>query len=634
MPQLGRFDYTVQTALGLAVSGGSVAVYREGATINGNQSGVTPLAVTVRHAGKIVTGDTVFINTVTGIGYLATRTSATVITLSGFGGTLSLTGGDRLTPSGSKPTLYSDDQGGSTTGNPLTTSASGRVSCWMNTGAYDFVVSGGGATTTAFVGQVTVGESPAVVYSGELDSASAVAHVEDTVELISTAGGKLKSFRNLGTEKAAIDKDGTGVFPRIGQLSTATTGGALRIVDGNVFPLTVAGVQAALDECEAVGGGTVVVPAAAGIVVTSTSVKVGNRVRLMGWGAYGSAATFVASASTNVPAMVENKTQDGTQQYAYVEHIAIDGQKATGATVTAGLHLKSIYLGSRLKDVRVTGCSGNGMLIEGGLAAVGLGQMIWDNLSVTACNDHNILITGPVIQIVGNLLGVESAAAGKAQIKITNATAAASFGHVFSGVKFEGTAAYDGLWLDGCSNVTVIGIADHGNSSANNLIKITGTTTGSDGAFGSGGHVFQGILANLTTIIDDQVSGVTVGNAQGRFVQFYVCPKQVQSAGNDLYTGQIVGLQYQRQGIDIAAAATITPGNGNFFVVSGNTNITSVTAAARDKGRIIVLQFSGTPTFTDGSNLKLAGNLVATADDTISLVCDGTNWIEMARSVN
>ena len=37
---------------------------------------------------------------------------------------------------------------------------------------------------------------------------------------------------------------------------------------------------------------------------------------------------------------------------------------------------------------------------------------------------------------------------------------------------------------------------------------------------------------------------------------------------------------------------------------------------------------------TDGSNLKLAGNFVTTADDVITLVCDGTNWFEMSRSVN
>jgi len=83
----------------------------------------------------------------------------------------------------------------------------------------------------------------------------------------------------------------------------------------------------------------------------------------------------------------------------------------------------------------------------------------------------------------------------------------------------------------------------------------------------------------------------------------------------------------------VASAATTTlPDAGTFFTISGVTTITSVAASWAD--REIVLMFSGVLTLTDGSNLKLAGNLVTTADDTITLISDGTNWIETARSVN
>lgn len=163
MAQLGRFDYFVQSTLGLAIAGVSVAVYREGTTVSGNQSGVSPTTFTVRHRGKIATGDTVFVNTTTGTTYAATVVSATSITLSGYVGTLALSNGDRITPSNSQPTLYSDDQGGATTSNPLTSSSTGRVSCWLPPFVYDFVVSGGGATTTAFTSQVIP-----VIYDGQL----------------------------------------------------------------------------------------------------------------------------------------------------------------------------------------------------------------------------------------------------------------------------------------------------------------------------------------------------------------------------------------------------------------------------------------------------------------------------------
>lgn len=83
----------------------------------------------------------------------------------------------------------------------------------------------------------------------------------------------------------------------------------------------------------------------------------------------------------------------------------------------------------------------------------------------------------------------------------------------------------------------------------------------------------------------------------------------------------------------VASATTITlPLEGDVVSVTGTTNITSVTASY--VGRRVTLIFAGALTFTDGSNLKLAGNLVTTADDTITLVSDGTNWVEVARSVN
>lgn len=77
-----------------------------------------------------------------------------------------------------------------------------------------------------------------------------------------------------------------------------------------------------------------------------------------------------------------------------------------------------------------------------------------------------------------------------------------------------------------------------------------------------------------------------------------------------------------------AAIQVIAP----FSFVSGTTTITSITAGSA--GREITLKFTGALTFTDGAGLVLAGNFVTTADDSISLVSDGTNWVEKSRSVN
>lgn len=83
------------------------------------------------------------------------------------------------------------------------------------------------------------------------------------------------------------------------------------------------------------------------------------------------------------------------------------------------------------------------------------------------------------------------------------------------------------------------------------------------------------------------------------------------------------------------AGAELSLSEGNIFFISGTNNITSIASASTWLGRSIKLMFGGILTFTDGSNLKLAGNFVTTADDTITITSyDGTNWYEDTRSVN
>jgi hypothetical protein len=82
----------------------------------------------------------------------------------------------------------------------------------------------------------------------------------------------------------------------------------------------------------------------------------------------------------------------------------------------------------------------------------------------------------------------------------------------------------------------------------------------------------------------------------------------------------------------VASAANIDVSTYSVVEVTGTTNITSVTAGSA--GRRVSIIFRGILTFTDGSNLKLAGNFVTSADDVITLVSDGTNWHEAGRSAN
>ena len=87
-------------------------------------------------------------------------------------------------------------------------------------------------------------------------------------------------------------------------------------------------------------------------------------------------------------------------------------------------------------------------------------------------------------------------------------------------------------------------------------------------------------------------------------------------------------------GAAVASATALPVPAARVYHVTGTTTITSITSTNCANGIVITLIFDDVLTFTDGNNLKLAGNFVTTADDTITLAYDGTNWYEVCRSVN
>lgn len=88
----------------------------------------------------------------------------------------------------------------------------------------------------------------------------------------------------------------------------------------------------------------------------------------------------------------------------------------------------------------------------------------------------------------------------------------------------------------------------------------------------------------------------------------------------------------QAQGANVASASGITLGDdGNLFKITGTTTITSITA--KTAGTLVTLWFADALTLTDGSNLVLNGNFTTSANACILLASDGTNWIEVSRSV-
>lgn len=90
-----------------------------------------------------------------------------------------------------------------------------------------------------------------------------------------------------------------------------------------------------------------------------------------------------------------------------------------------------------------------------------------------------------------------------------------------------------------------------------------------------------------------------------------------------------------------STSALAIPFGATLLRVTGTTTITEITKAAVHKGYTIVLLFSASLTVrqTTGAgteNLRLAGGVdfSATANDTLTLISNGTDWYETSRSVN
>lgn len=210
----------------------------------------------------------------------------------------------------------------------------------------------------------------------------------------------------------------------------------------------------------------------------------------------------------------------------------------------------------------------------------------------------------------------EVAAAGQSGIGV--------WGNYVSGA---GTAQFGGLFTaDHASTFPTFGtdaaLAASNGASTDAILLAYDSTTVKVG-------VYDGGLLQLASDVSFSWSSTTAaGGAQDTFLNRH-------SAGVLRFGSSTTNINYLLGGGGAVASATAMPvPTGNVFHVTGTTNITSITSTNFATGTVITLVFDGILTFTDGSNLKLAGNFVTSADDTITLVYDGTNWYEIGRAVN
>lgn len=223
-------------------------------------------------------------------------------------------------------------------------------------------------------------------------------------------------------------------------------------------------------------------------------------------------------------------------------------------------------------------------------------------------------------------------------------------GEGLTGPTYHGIGVNSGLLA---ANVptgnTVVVVSKSGQNQAA-LIEDNGTTftinSYLDGLAGAAGNAYAVDVYGSNNIINAVIQDGAVFQVRGLVFRAGANDNTLNSlqlAGNATIVGQYgdSGLRnaFNRgasQGSDIAsvAGAIDLPLLGSVFNLTGVASVTSINSASAHKGRTVTFITTSTGGFTDGNNLKLAGNFSGTADDTITLTCDGTNFYEVARSVN
>lgn len=113
----------------------------------------------------------------------------------------------------------------------------------------------------------------------------------------------------------------------------------------------------------------------------------------------------------------------------------------------------------------------------------------------------------------------------------------------------------------------------------------------------------------------------------------------VDDTGNVTLPARLLG----KQGADVASDTDLTFVSGNYFIVTGTTQVHGIISSGWTAGSVVILQFEGVLTVTNGGvpdagePFALAGgvNFVTTAGDNLTLVRDEASgvWRETSRSI-
>jgi hypothetical protein len=274
------------------------------------------------------------------------------------------------------------------------------------------------------------------------------------------------------------------------------------------------------------------------------------------------------------------------------------------------------------------------------------------HLSVIGNGGNNIVGEGDIYKVVdfrGTLTsGTQSAAFRALQAQVT-----ASGSSIISGIGGQGLrgghfasifdstgtcSQQDGIQTNSvllAGSSSIAGGTVTLQTGNNVVVGYSGTATGTGTVVLSAGLYVNSAQNTSAGRLITTFAGVYVENAVATGI---TTPYSIFT-GNGI--ARFGGRMQWTKGADVAAANNLTLGiDGNFFNITGATQINAITTSNWTSGSILILLFASTPTVKHNTaggggtaKLFLAGSLdfVAAANSVLGLMYDGTQWQELFR---
>jgi hypothetical protein len=262
-----------------------------------------------------------------------------------------------------------------------------------------------------------------------------------------------------------------------------------------------------------------------GTYLVDSTLIVPNGVGLRGDGP--TSTVIKASPAFNAPALIRNASQDGTQEFAFLESLGLEGNRGGGALISEALiSFGSLFINSYIRDVVVLDSPSVGLHL---FANNGMGPFLIENVWVAHSASHNVLIE----EMPGNL----NAAAGIQAVGLwsehqgnnSSALYLKGLGRSgqwnFSGIHIEqgGTeTGRTGITIDGVSDVALSGVQLQAGTAANELagIRITNAIQNARIQIRSVSNINL-----INPVLVDSLNGVTINVAGDRSsIPIYVTP--------------------------------------------------------------------------------------------------------------